>query len=73
MSGPNQGGYIVTLNNETMGAFTSAADTVDYEYLLYAAHDLEDGVEHYFSLTSADENSLAFDMAWVRSSLAFGG
>ena len=69
MSGPSQGYYTAILNNKTVGQYTAQADDVDYNYLLFAAHDLPDGQTHYLTLMNSEQStSLAFDMAMIKTS-----
>jgi len=71
IAGPQQGAYVASLNNQTVGTYSAQQSAVDYNYVLFAAHGLEDGQNHYLTLTSLDSGSLAFDVAWVTSAAFF--
>lgn len=68
MAGPDQGGYSVKVDNEPKGNFTAVLDQPDYGHLLFAAHELQDGVVHTLMLINEDQGqSLAFDYAIVQT------
>ena len=73
MSGPKQGLFSVELDNITIGQYMTQSTSVDCHRLLFAAHDLIDGLEHQLSLTNDDEEggSLVFDVAYIHSIEAF--
>lgn len=74
MSGPDQGAYSVLLDDHAMGPYTSKTDSASYDFLLFAAHELEDGPVHRLMIVSEDEGggSLAFDVAVISSEVASG-
>ena len=68
MSGPDQGGYAVLLDDRAMGEFTAEAERVDYRYLLFATGGLDDGLVHTLTLVNREEGRyLTFDYMVVQS------
>ncbi|WWD18502.1 hypothetical protein CI109_102954 [Kwoniella shandongensis] len=76
ISGPEQGSFLATLDNHTLGTYSAYNDQGDtnYHHLLFTAHQLEDGPIHTLTLTNqgssegGEGDGLAFDYAVVQSS-----
>lgn len=71
ISGPDQGLFSAAIDNVIIGQYSGYADSTDYHHLLFTAHGLPDGPEHYLTLSSVDGSSLAFDVAIINSAAAF--
>lgn len=69
MAGPDQGAYKAVLDGKEVGKYTANSPKANYNSLLFAAHELQDGIVHRLQLVNDQAGaSLAFDMALITTS-----